>query len=202
MKRFFLPLLLLFWLFCLPLAFSVYTPYLYKANCYWNERCAQMGEAQTERRISELNRFFLHRNTALPRPWTQKENLHMSEVRRIYDIVFGMFILLTLFFIVDVCFKPQAGMRYRRYARNSLLISIGLMALALVMIPFFPLFWMNVFHPLLFDNELWRTNRSDVSWYLMPKAFFLRVIIFIALMTLLLNWVLWWVGRRSRLRAE
>ncbi len=199
-KRLFLPLLLLFWLFCLPLAFSVYTPYLYQANCYWNERCVQLGEGQTERRISELNRFFLHINAELPQPWTQKENIHMSEVRAMYDVVFGAFFLLTLFFILDFCFSPQAGTRYQRYIRNSLLISIGLLACALLMIPFFPLFWMSVFHPLLFDNDLWRTNRSDVSWYLMPKAFFLRIIIFISMVTLLLNGLLWWWSRAKKVR--
>ena len=65
-----------------------------------------------------------------------------------------------------------------------------------MLIPFFKSFWMDVFHPLLFDNELWRTNRSDVSWYLMPKAFFLRIIIFITLTTLLLNLALWGWSRK------
>ena len=197
-KQICLPLLLLFWLFCLPLAFSVYTPYLYQANCYWNERCEQLGEQQTEQRISELNRFFLHLNAELPKPWTQKENLHMGEVRHIYDRVLGVFILLTLFFIIDFCFSPRAATRYPRYARNSLLISITLVLCALLLIPFFPLFWMHVFHPLLFDNELWRTNPSDVSWYLMPKAFFLRIIIFIALATLTLNLLLIKVSGHGR----
>lgn len=192
-----LPPLLLFWLFCLPLAFSVYTPYLYQANCYWNERCDQLGEQQTERRISELNRFFLHLNTQLPQPWTQKENIHMGEVRQIYDSVFIVFILLTLFFIFDYRRGSQAGLRYRRYTRNSLLISVALMLCALLLIPFFKVFWMNVFHPLLFDNELWRTNRSDVSWYLVPKLFFMRAILFITVTTLLLNLALWWWHRKA-----
>ncbi|MEZ5480091.1 MAG: hypothetical protein R3E95_22200 [Thiolinea sp.] len=37
------PPLLLFWLFCLPLAFVIYTPYAYQGNCLWNERCAHLG---------------------------------------------------------------------------------------------------------------------------------------------------------------
>lgn len=194
-KRIVFPLLLLFWLFCLPLAFSIYTPYLYQTNCYWNERCERMGEEKTAQSINELTGFFLHHSNELKRPWTIKENLHMREVRAIYDRVFIIFALITLIFIIDLWFIPHAARRYSRYAANSLLISTCLAILAIALIPFFSSFWMHIFHPLLFDNELWRTNPRDISWYLMPKAFFLRVIIFICVSTLLLNILLWWFGR-------
>lgn len=195
-KNLLFPLLLLFWLFCLPLAFAIYSPVLYQSNCHWNERCVQLGEQGVEQRTGELNRFFLHRLDVLPSPWTNKENRHLQEVRTIYDGVFLLFALISVVFVLDWLISKDPRRNYTNYSRNALFISVGLLLAVVLIAPFFNSFWIKVFHPLLFDNELWRTDPRDISWYLMPKAFFLRVIVFICGVTLLLNAVLWGVLKR------
>lgn len=199
-KSLLFPLLLLFWLCCLPLAFAVYSPALYQANCHWNDRCERLGEQGLPQRIAELNRFFLHQQETLPKPWTEKENLHLAEVRVMYDVVFLLFVLLTVVFMADYFLQRGARRYYAGYARNALFISLSLLLLTLLIAPFFNSFWIKVFHPLLFDNELWRTNSRDVSWYLMPKAFFLRVMVFIGVCTVALNLLLWLSLRKKTRR--
>ncbi len=183
--------LLLFWLFCLPLAFVIYSPVLYQANCHWNERCELLGEEAVSQRVTEITQLFLHQSDALPAPWTEKETRHLVEVRDIYDGVFLVFALVTLVFVVDYLLVEGGRHTYAKYARNALFISLGLLAVVLVVAPVFNSFWINIFHPLLFDNELWRTDTKDVSWYLMPKAFFLRAIVFICVSTVVLNVLVW-----------
>lgn len=196
-KRVLFPLMLLFWLCCLPLAFSIYTPYPYQTNCHWNARCDRLGEERIQQSIDELTGFFLHQRDHLPAPWTNKEHQHLREVRGMYDWIYAVFAGITLLFMIDLWLSPNAAQRYHRYARHSLFISTGLLLTALLITPFFNVFWMQVFHPLLFDNELWRTNPKDISWYLMPKAFFMRLIIFICVTTLILN-LLTWLGTRTK----
>lgn len=197
-KKLLFPLLLLFWLFCLPLAFAIYSPVLYQANCHWNERCERLGEQGVPQRISELNQFFMHQSESLPDVWTSKETRHLREVRAIYDGVFLVFVLISFVFLLDYLLAKNGCKNYDNYARHALFISLGLLLAALLMSPFFNSFWLKVFHPLLFDNDLWRTNSRDVSWYLMPKAFFLRVIVFICLSTVLLNLLAWLFFRNQR----
>lgn len=184
-------LLLLFWLFCLPLALVIYTPASYQLNCHWNERCAKIDDP--ERAISDITGFFRHQQ-ALATPWSSKEQRHLAEVRGIYDGVFTLFALVTLLFALDLwCCRrtpSQGARRYRRYALLSLNITAGILFAMLLITPFFNFFWMEVFHPLVFSNELWRTTPQDVSWYLMPKAFFLRIILFLLVTTILLNLLL------------
>lgn len=199
-KRLLFPLLLLFWLCCLPLAFAIYSPVLYQANCHWNERCGYLGEPAVKQATAELSQLFLHQRPRLTHPWTDKENQHLLEVRAIYDGVFFLFVLVSLIFLLDYSLVKKGRVSYVDYARNALFISLGMLVTALLIAPFFNVFWMNVFHPLLFDNDLWRTNETDVSWYLMPKAFFLRVIVFICVSTVLLNLLVWW-GFRRRVKA-
>ncbi len=192
-KSLLFPLLLLFWLFCLPLAFVIYSPVLYQANCHWNERCEQLGEQGLPQRIAELNQFFRHQHEVLPKPWTDKENRHLAEVRAIYDVVFLLFAVLTVVFMADYCLQRNARRYYADYARNAFFISLGLLLLTLLIVPHFNSFWIKVFHPLLFDNDLWHTNSQDVSWYLMPKVFFLRVTVFIGVCAVGLNSLAWWI---------
>lgn len=149
------------------------------------------------KRVTEINQFFLHQQEVLPVPWTAKENAHLTEVRTIYDGVFLVFLLVSLLFIVDYSLAGDGRKTYLRYVRHTLLISLGLLLAALLIAPFFNAFWIKVFHPLLFDNDLWRTTSEDVSWYLMPKAFFLRVIVFICVSTVVLNVLVWRMLRRT-----
>ncbi|HPQ94800.1 MAG: DUF1461 domain-containing protein [Thiothrix sp.] len=195
--RLLLPVFLLLWLFCLPLAVAVYTPWTYQLYCHWNPRCEQLGPDKTRQSITELNRFFQHRLELLPSPpWSAKEVLHMQEVRGLYDTAFGAFLILGLILALDFFGHPDRRRRYGAHARRAMLLSGGLLVLMLVIAPFFRHFWLEVFHPLLFSNELWRTDPRDISWYLMPRGYFLAVILFLLSGTLLLTALIGWWGYR------
>lgn len=191
MKRILFSILLLYWLFCLPLAVAVYTPWTYQLNCHWNERCERIGLTVAEQSGQELAGFFRHQQASLATPWTEKEHQHLSEVRGIYDMAFLAFACISLLFVLDLTKHRQLA-DYRHYATGSLALVIGLLLVMLAISPFFNFFWMEIFHPLVFDNELWRTDPGDISWYLMPKTYFLRVILFLLATTVILNLLLVW----------
>ena len=113
----------------------------------------------------------------------------MLEVRGMYDVAAGLFVLVLLWIGYDSR-QPNAIARYHQYVRHSLWLSLGLLLVCLLIMPFFQYFWMQIFHPLLFNNELWRTDRADISWYLMPREFFMGVIGFIVVSSLLLHLLL------------
>lgn len=184
------PALLLLWLFFIPLAALIYTSWSYPLNCHWNPRCEPLGMPKVELSSHELASFFRHQLAVLPTPpWSEKELQHLTEVRGIYDQVFWLFVVITILFILDLLINKQV-FRYRRYAVHSRNLMLGLLVLMLAISPFFRFFWMEIFHPLVFSNELWRTDPNDISWYLMPGNYFLRVILFLLASTLVLNQLL------------
>lgn len=145
------------------LAFQIYSPVWYQVGCDWHGRCEQrLGEQKTDRLIGEITRYWRHQGD-LSRSWSRKEQRHLAEVREIYDalvMAYGFTLVLALWLL--------RGNELGRLARyNALAIP-----LLLLVLPFFKTFWVEVFHPLLFDNELWRNTRRDISWSLMPKAHF------------------------------
>ncbi len=148
----------------LPLAAMVYSPAWYRWNCQFHPRCEQIGEAATERGIAELTHFFRH-DGALVTRWTEKERRHLAEVRGIYDVLFlGTWLAL-------------AGLLwgYRPVAMTRIaLVNAGLILALLAVLPVFKPFWEYVFHPLLFNNLDWKNTRADLSYYLMPRRFFLH----------------------------
>lgn len=185
--------LLLLWTLFIPLAVVIYTPWSYQLNCHWNERCAQFGEAESEQAGQELAAFFRHQRP-LPERWTPKEQAHLLEVRGMYDKALLVFVVLTGLLLVNYSRERSA---YRRYWRFSIGWLLVLLLLMLALTPVFNYFWMEIFHPLLFDNELWRTNPEDVSWYLMPKTYFIRVILFLLVATLILQMILLYCAPRT-----
>lgn len=184
-----MPLLVLYLLVCLPLALTVYTPYAYQLYCPINPRCALLSESFAQQSMLQLADFFQHQIPRLLPPWSHKEHLHMLEVRDMYDVAAGLFVLVLLWIGYDSQ-QPNAIARYHQYVRHSLWLSLGLLLVCLLIMPFFQYFWMQIFHPLLFNNELWRTDRADISWYLMPREFFMGVIGFIVVSSLLLHLLL------------
>ncbi len=148
----------------LPLATMVYVPTWYQLNCAWHPRCELIGMPTAERGIAELTAFFLHRGELVTR-WTEKERSHLTEVRQIYD---RMFFLAWLGLIVLV-------LTYRTdRARVAALINLCLILSLLLVLPVFKPFWQDILHPLLFDNDNWRNTKAELSYYLMPRRFFLH----------------------------
>ncbi len=168
------PATLLDWLVCwfcllylsiyLPLAAMIYLPTWYQVNCQWHPRCEMIGMPTAQQGIAELTRYFRHQGELLTR-WTAKERSHLAEVRQIYD---GMFVIAWLAVIGLVWrLRPANG-------RSAALVNLGLLAAMLAVLPVFKPFWQDFLHPLLFDNLDWKNNRDDLSYYIMPRRFFLH----------------------------
>lgn len=165
----------------IPLILMIYPPYWYQLNCEWHPRCEQIGYERAFKSIDELTAFFRYQGQ-LAKPWTLKEKLHLEEVRYIFNKLFFGAILA----VVPLCliFDRQ---RVSRYAFINVIVII----LLLLIVPFFTPFWRQIFHPLLFDNELWKNNRFDVSYYIMPRQFFKLSMIFLITLSCLLNLSVW-----------
>lgn len=191
-----MPLVVVYLLVCLPLGLIVYTPYAYQWYCPINPRCELISASFAQQSIQQLTDFLQHQTTQLLPPWSHKEQLHMLEVRRMYDVAAGLFAVLLVWLSYDLR-QSHARIRYRGYVQHSLYFSLGLLLICLLIMPFFQYFWLHIFHPLLFNNQLWRIDQSDISWYLMPRQFFMWVIGFIVICSVLLHLLLWCLLRPS-----
>ncbi|RCU49609.1 DUF1461 domain-containing protein [Corallincola luteus] len=176
------------------LASVIYTPTSYQTACHFHGRCLARGVEWLDQRIDELVEYWRHDRYRLPRNWTIKERQHLKEVRAMYDqLVWGLPIALILL----LAFANQKQMLAA--ARFNTLFVVSL----LLLIPVFNPFWKEVFHPLLFDNLMWKNNRADTSWYFMPKTFFRVSTIYIICATTFVNLIIWqWLRISSRRRTE
>ena len=165
----------------IPVALMTYFPQWYTFNCKLHPRCSYIGYANAQKYINELTEFFLHKND-LPWNWTVKEKMHLAEVRDILDFLAVMAIIsiVLLIFLFN-----------RYYISNCALVNMIIILLLLLLLPFFKTFWSKIFHPLLFDNNLWKNNFRDCSYYIMPRAFFKHSIIFMVSFAAVLNGILW-----------
>lgn len=185
-KGIFLFISLFYLTFYLPMAATFYLPYWMELNCNFHDRCEAVGQEQASRGIGELSAFFRHQS-GLDSFYTEKEKLHLEEVRGIFDNLFiaavASLILLLLTF------------ERKRASRFALVNSLLILSLLLVL-PFFGTFWRDIFHPLLFDNNLWMNNRYDLSFYIMPRVFFKYTVGLLSLACFLIN-ISIWLGLRK-----
>lgn len=145
-----------------PLAGMIYLPQWYVVNCHWHDRCERFGQESSRLAIGQLTQFFRHQGELSGR-WSEKEIRHLSEVRGMFDRL----LLAALLAAVVLALTYEK----RRLARAALISATSIAAMLLVL-PFFATFWRDVFHPLLFSNNLWRNTPDDVSYYIMPRVFF------------------------------
>lgn len=144
------------------LAIQIYVPAWYELGCEWHSRCDRLKKMDSSEAIRQLAAYWRHQGE-LKDPWSEKERQHLAEVRPLYD---GIAVL----FLVALMAAPWVlrGASLTRAARNNALLILLLLPGLLA----FRSFWMEVFHPLLFDNQLWKNTRADLSWYFMPPTFF------------------------------
>lgn len=165
----------------LPLAWMIYAPHWYQINCNFHERCQRLGQPHAERAIDELTQYFRHQGVLVTR-WTAKEKQHLAEVRRLYDalLLFGFLAVLTLALVAE-----------RNRLGSYALLNIVLLLALLAVVPFFKTFWRDIFHPLLFDNQLWKNTQHDVSYYIMPRLLFRNSVILLVVVAVLENLAIW-----------
>jgi uncharacterized membrane protein len=178
---------LLYLTFYIPMSLTFYLPYWMRLNCGWHGRCEIIGYQNAYDGIDELNAYFRHQGE-LVTSWTRKEKLHLKEVRGIFDGMFfaGLAALVLLLLTFD---KKRAS----RYA----LINAAVILCLVIVLPFFGVFWRDVFHPLLFKNNLWMNNRYDVSFYIMPRRFFMFTVALLITVSASVNLVIW-LGLRNK----
>lgn len=169
----------------LPFVLVTYFPSWYHLNCQWYPHCENIGSERAISGINDLTSFFWHEGE-LAAFSTQKEKLHLSEVRKIFDSMFVVFVMSLLLLILTFD---------RRAIARCALVSMGILSFCLALSPFFTTLWRDV-HPLLFDNELWKNNRSDLSYYLMPNQFFKYTMLLLIASSFLFNVLIWFRFRK------
>lgn len=171
--------------FYIPMTLTFYAPQWMKLNCRWHARCDAIGYDNAYRGIEELSSYFRH-GGGLDSFWTEKEKTHLKEVRGIFDrmLVGGVAALALLILTYD-------RKRVSRYA----LINAAIILSLLLVLPFFTTFWRDIFHPLIFKNNLWINNRYDLSFYIMPRQFFKYTVALLVLLSVTANAILWLVSR-------
>ncbi len=167
---------------------TFYAPQWMKLNCEWHERCQAIGFDKAYNGIDELASFFRH-SGGLESFWTQKEKLHLTEVRGMFDkmLAGGAAALILLLLTYD-----------RKRASRYALVNAAIILCLLLVLPFFTTFWRDVFHPLLFKNNLWMNNRFDLSFYIMPRQFFKYTVALLVLLSVSINVILWLVLREGK----
>ena len=90
--------------------------------------------------------------------------------------------------------------------RRAALINIAVILSLLLLLPAFGYFWRHVFHELVFSNELWRTDRNDITWYITPRVMFRNATVALIIGGVAINLVVLafdtWLRRRNRLRPQ
>ena len=176
----------------IPIALMAYFPQWYIFNCKFHHRFNLIGYSNSLKSIDELTVFFLHKNL-LSGEWSGKEKVHLGEVRDIFDILAIIAFLCIVLLIVS--FDRS---KISTCASVNLVIILSL----LVLLPFFKTFWANIFHPLVFDNDLWKNNYLDRSYYIMPGIFFKHSLIFLIALSSLLNGILWLSFKGFKQKAD
>jgi len=187
LKGIFLFLSLFYLTFYVPMSLTFYAPEWMKLNCDWHDRCAIIGYDNAYTGIEELASFFRHR-AELNHFYTNKEKTHLREVRGMFDKMF----VIGIAAIVLIA----ATYDRKRIGRFALVNAAILLSLILVL-PFFTTFWRDIFHPLLFKNNLWINNRYDLSFYIMPRQFFKYTVALLVALSVSLNIIIWLLFRKS-----
>ena len=173
--------------FYIPMAFTVYSPVWMKYNCDYHKRCEVVGLKESYEAISELSAFFMHRG-GLESFYTEKEKLHLTEVRGIFDYLF--FAAIAAVIMLALTFDRK------RVSRFALVNAVLILSLLLIQ-PFFVTFWRDIFHPIMFKNDLWMNNQYDLSFYIMPRQFFKHTVALLTVVCFLINISLWFGFRNS-----
>ncbi|MCX6584907.1 MAG: hypothetical protein NT166_32445 [Candidatus Aminicenantes bacterium] len=165
----------------IPFAFMVYFSPWYKLNCRLHPISQRIPTEKASVYVHQLTGFFLHCHP-LETDWSAKEKFHLNEVLGIFDVLAGTAILSLALF--GFTFNKK---HTRKLAGINMLIIISL----LIIIPFFRYFWVSILHPLLFNNLAWKTNPMDVSFFLLPPAFFYYSTILLIAVSFIINLSLW-----------
>jgi Protein of unknown function (DUF1461) len=187
-KKIALNLFLFYLTIYIPTASMSYLPQWYSIICKFHPRCDFLGQEKAVTLINELTGFFLHQND-LHSGWTSKEKTHLAEVRDILDLLTAIAVIAAIGLVLTF--------NKIHIAKTALINMVIIIALSTLLL-FFKFFWTKIFHPLLFDNNLWKNNPFDKSFYIMPGIFFKYSMIAFFLGSLSINAITWRFARKSK----
>ena len=120
---------------------------------------------------------YLKGNASLNKNWfSDKDILHMIDVKNLYDVSFKVMIICLIIFIIIT--KKTKTLLYMTKAFNkTLAIFILLIAILTGIIAYnFNSFWIK-FHTILFSNDLWLLSPDESNLIKMvPEEFFISLI--------------------------
>lgn len=163
----------------------------YEFNCSFHDRCPNLDPVGVTERARNMGQFFLHREALAP-DWDPRGAAHLADVRDIYDRLAVVAVVAAILLALLLSRQPAHLVPFSRGAFWLLIVCV------FAVLPAFGLFWEKVFHPALFDNDLWRTRPSEILWSLSPRVFFRNSAIALLCSSALLTLILWWLGKRVR----
>jgi hypothetical protein len=132
----------------------------------------------------DLIGFFIYLSPLDSAVWTAKEILHYIDVRSILDLFYNGFLFCLIFIVFNFKKINFSNLKFvSRYLKYIILFP-------LVTLPFFNYFWNNIFHPLLFSNDLWLMYPGDLSYYIFNEWFFALFYISFVLVEFLFFWII------------
>lgn len=185
MKKIILFFAVLFLTIYTPVSITIYSLNWYEYN-YENQNTYEHIEKENALFITKnLINFFLYQEN-LGSEWNDKEKKHMSDVRKIYSGLFILAIISFLFILHIIRYFDISLIKIYSISNNITIIFIGI----LIIIFDFNYIFDNFFHPLFFDNNNWILNSDDISYYLFPYEFFQRSLMFILVVTIIENLII------------
>ncbi len=170
----------------LPLIFSTSW---YQFNCHFHDRCSNLDPVGVQAYAHTMGQFFLYRSELVG--WDTRGAAHLADVRTLYSQL-AVAAVAAAGVLAALLWRRPANLS--PFARGALVL---LLLCSLVM-PVFGTFWEKVFHPLLFDNDLWRTRRGEILWSLTPRVFFRNTVALLLTLSAVGCAALWWIGSRRR----
>lgn len=161
---------IIYTLYYLVFAFLLYLPISYFILFFLTKSAEELNFDLQKELIFNLLGFFLHLTELNKEFWNIKEIIHYTEVRFIYDILFLIFIFSLILIKI---FKINRNDINKAINKGFLIAHVPLL-----IIPIFGFFWNNIFHIVLFNNNFWILEPTDISFYLFNDYFFIGFIIF------------------------
>ena len=164
-------------------------------NFYSKENLAPNINTSNDELINNTSNLldYLNSKAELNTSWfTEKDILHMKDVRTLYNVSFYTMIFFIVLFIITtiliIILSKHKTMFYitRTFNKTLLAFIILIIVLAGIISYNFNLFWIK-FHQLLFSNDLWLLSPDESNLIKMvPEEFFISLITTIILHILLL----------------
>ena len=154
-----------------PFVVITYTPLYYNTTIAQQSFPESISKADANNATANLRSYFSYQSE-LNNQWNEKEKLHMHDVRKL----FGLLHMLALAAVGNLFLQHR---RIKDSSKNIQVVTTVFGLLLVLVTLFFSFFWTAI-HPLLFSNEFWVLEPTDLSYYLFPLSFF-RAIFFIEL---------------------